>query len=220
MLAEGGDSDLFGCDFDILYGWDFAAKLKELFAGNITVAQLYDTHREETLNLSKGKVRLRYSTNHDMASEHSPLTSYGDERGAMAAFVIASMLDGVPLIYSSQEIGYSDRLTFFDYVIMDWDSNPDYYDEYVQLMSIYSATSHLRGGELYLYSTDNVASFYRKGIDGGLFVVVNPTNESQLIKTPIERSGDSVRNLLDGSLLSLPSIMTLEAYQYCIFEVL
>ena len=80
---------------------------------------------------------MRYIINHDTASEKSPLTLYGGERGAMAAFVMATMLEGCPLIYSSQEIGYSKSLSFFNNNVMKWDSNKSYTDEYIKVMRAY-----------------------------------------------------------------------------------
>ena len=61
---------------------------------------------------AEGYVRLRYSTNHDQASEASPIECYGGERGAMSAFVLTTMLEGIPLIYSSQEVAIRGHLTF------------------------------------------------------------------------------------------------------------
>src|SRR5690606_11363334 len=40
MLAEGGDANLFTYGFDIVYAWDFAYKLQDLYAGKITLNSL------------------------------------------------------------------------------------------------------------------------------------------------------------------------------------
>lgn len=218
MLAEGSDPALFAYGFDIVYGWNFASKLQDVFAGKTTVPALYEAHKQEYNGVPEGKQRLRYSTNHDLASQHSPLQVYRNERGAMAAFVIASMLGGTPLIYSSQEIAYPQPLSFFAYNLMDWDSNSACQGEYEQLMAVYKASAALRGGELKMYETGKVASFYRKNGERGLFVVVNTSNEVQTVRTPIERAGDRVKNLMNGETTTLPATMTLEPYQYFIWE--
>lgn len=218
MLAEGSDPALFAYGFDIVYGWNFASKLQDVFAGKTTVPALYEAHKQEYNGVPEGKQRLRYSTNHDLASQHSPLQVYRNERGAMAAFVIATMLGGTPLIYSSQEIAYPQPLSFFAYNLMDWDSNSACQGEYKQLMAVYKASAALRGGELKMYETGKVASFYRKNGERGLFVVVNTSNEVQTVRTPIERAGDRVKNLMNGETTTLPVTMTLEPYQYFIWE--
>ena len=218
MLAEGGNSTLFTDGFDLVYGWNFASKLQEVFSGKATLSALYEVHKQEYQGIPEGKQRLRYATNHDLAAEQSPVQAYRSERGAMAAFVIASMLDGVPLIYSSQEIGYPRSLSFFGTQLMDWSSNVGYLSEYKQLMQFYKSSSMLRGGSLKMYETGKVASFYRAQGDKGLFVVVNTSNEALTVKTPIERVGNQVKNLMNNEATTLPAALPLEPYQYCIWE--
>ena len=128
------------------------------------------------------------------------------------------MLDGVPLIYSSQEVAYSQPLSFFGYQVMDWSSNPACLNEYKQLMKVYKASAALRGGTLKTYETGKVASLYHAAGEKGLFVMVNTSNEAQTVKVPIERTGDRVKNLLNGEVTTLPTALTLEAYQYFIWE--
>src|SRR5690554_878455 len=81
MLAEGGKAELFSYGFDIVYGWDFAYKLKDLYSGKITTNGLYESHRKEYEQLKDGQQRMRYSTNHDMSSDESPIESFNGERG-------------------------------------------------------------------------------------------------------------------------------------------
>lgn len=218
MLAEGGKATLYADGFDIVYGWSLVPKLQDVFAGKAALSALYEVHRQEYQGVPAGKQRLRYTTNHDLASEHSPLQTYKNERGAMAAFVLATMLDGVPLIYSSQEIGYAQPLSFFGYQLMDWNSNSACLNEYKQLMKVYKASATLRGGALKTYETGKVASLYHTAGEKGLFVMINTSNAAQTVKVPIERTGDRVKNLLNGEISTLPTALTLEAYQYFIWE--
>lgn len=124
----------------------------------------------------------------------------------------------MPLIYSSQEIGYEQPLSFFGYCIMDWNANMDYQDEYKTLMGIYKKTADLRGGELKCYPTGKVASLYWKNAEKGLFVVVNTSQDAETVKTPIERAGETMKNLVSGETLTLGVTMTLEPCQYMILE--
>lgn len=218
MLAEGSKGTLFTDGFDIVYGWSLTDKLHEVYAGKATLAQLYEVHRQEYQNVPAGKQRLRYSTNHDQASEKSPVQLYGGERGALSAFVLAATLGGTPLIYSSQEIGYPQPLSFFASPLMDWAANADYLSEYKKVMAVYTASSALQRGDLRTYATEKVACYYRTSLEESIFVVVNTGNQAVTIKTPIERAGDSVRNLMDNTVSTLPAAMTLEPYQYYIWK--
>ena len=218
MLAEGSKSSLYTAGFDIVYGWEFASKLGDVFSGKATLSALYDVHKKEYQEVPEGKQRLRYSTNHDLASEHSPLQTYGNDRGAMAAFVIASTLGGTPLIYSSQEIAYSKALSFFDYQLMDWNLNSDYLNEYKKLMEIYTSSSMLRSAGVKIYDTGKAASFYRVSGDEAILVIANTSSTTETIKVPIERVGDRMRNLMDNEVVTLPVVLTMEPYQYYIWK--
>lgn len=218
MLAEGSKGALFTDGFDIVYGWDFASKLQEVYAGKATPANLYEVHRQEYRNIPVGKQRLRYSTNHDQASEKSPVEAYGGERGAMSAFVLAATLGGTPLIYSSQETGYAQKLSFFDSPLMDWTANASYRNEYERVMAVYLSSVALQKGDLRAYETEKVACYYRTSAEERVFVVVNTSGKAETIKTPIERAGDSVKNLMDNTVSTLPVALTLEPYQYYIWK--
>ena len=109
----------------------------------------------------------------------------------MAAFVITAYMGGIPLIYSSQEVGYSKTVNFFTNVLMDWNSNPSYTEEYQKVMAAYHESAPLRGQEPVLYNTGDIASIYYKD---GLFVVANTTGSKGQAKAPMERAGDKVTN--------------------------
>lgn len=93
MLAEGGKTSLMNNGFNLLYGWNFHSKLKDYYAGKCSLTDLYAMNTSELEGMPKGTLRLRYSTNHDQASEASPIECYGGERGAMSAFVLTTMLE-------------------------------------------------------------------------------------------------------------------------------
>ena len=216
LLAEASDEKLLDCGFQMLYGWDFQSKLVDVFAGKRTVEKLYESHKGEYKNLAEGKDRLRFSTNHDKAmNEASPITMYKGERGAMAAFVIAAYMGGIPLIYSSQEIGYAKTLSFFNNTILDWNSNPSYTEEYQKVMRAYTESVEARGGEMTLYNTGNLVTIYYQG---GLMVTVNTTGADVQVKTPMERSGDKAVDMMTGNQENIPAALSLGAYEYKIWK--
>ena len=68
----------------------------------------------------------------------SPVREFGSERGAMAAFVLSSYLQGGALIYSSQEVAFPGRVDFFHYCHIDWNANNAIRTEYEILMKLYN----------------------------------------------------------------------------------
>jgi alpha-amylase len=152
------------------------------------------------------------------ASEASPIECYGGERGAMSAFVLTTMLEGIPLIYSSQEVAYPRSLNFFNYGVIDLKSNEVFAQEMAEIIRAYKATSSVRGGELEVYTTGDVASFYRAAGSHGMLVMVNTANESVQVKVPMEHAGKTMTDVIAGVDVELPTVMTMEPYQYFIYQ--
>lgn len=219
MLAEGGKASLLSNGFDMVYGWDFAYKLQDLYAGKITVNNLYGVHNQEYKDIPKGKQRMRYTTNHDMSSQQSPIQAYKGERGAISAFVIAATLGGSPMIYSSQEIGHPTQISFFTNTNMNWSSNPSYRDEYKKIMNIYSNSDALKKGTLKTYENGKVVTFVRKSQKETILIFVNTTNEQVEAKTPIEFSQEDLMNLITNSVEKIPSVLKLDPFQYKILKI-
>lgn len=218
MLAEGGNTNLFTYGFDMVYGWDFAYKLQDLYSGKTTVKGLYDTHQKEYQGVPEGKQRMRYITNHDMASEHSPVQVYKGENGALSAFVIAATMGGAPMIYSSQEVGYPSALSFFGFQKIDWESNQTYFNQYKKIMDIYASSDALRKGVLRTYDTGKVASFYRKSNKEGVLIIVNTSDQIQETKIPIEFALEKGENLMTLTTETVPSTLTLQPFQFKIWK--
>ena len=218
MLAEGGKTSLMNNGCNLLYGWNFHSKLKDYYAGKCSLTDLYAMNTSELEGMPKGTLRLRYSTNHDQASEASPIECYGGERGAMSAFVLTTMLVGIPLSYSSQEVAYPRSLNFFNYGVIDLKSNEVFAQEMAEIIRAYKATSSVRGGELEVYTTGDVASFYRAAGSHGMLVMVNTANESVQVKVPMEHAGKTMTDVIAGVDVELPTVMTMEPYQYFIYQ--
>ena len=99
MLAEGGKTSLMNNGFNLLYGWNFHSKLKDYYAGKCSLTDLYAMNTSELEGMPKGTLRLRYSTNHDQASEASPIECYGGEHGDKSDFELTPMLARITLIF-------------------------------------------------------------------------------------------------------------------------
>lgn len=218
LLAEGGDVALMNAGFDLLYGWGFQGKLQDYYKGTTTLTNILTTNTSELSSMPKDTYRLRYTTNHDKASEESPIQSYGGEKGALSAFVISTMLEGVPLIYSSQEIGYSTKLSFFEYKPLDLTQNAAYASEMKKIISAYKATKDVRGGELQTTTSGKILTISRKAGDHGMLVMVNTSAQEAQVKVPIQYAGTTMSNLLTSGQEKLPAAYTLAPFQYLIFK--
>ena len=96
-------------------------------------------------------------------------------------------------------------------------SNEVFAQEMAEIIRAYKATSSVRGGELEVYTTGDVASFYRAAGSHGMLVMVNTANESVQVKVPMEHAGKTMTDVIAGVDVELPTVMTMEPYQYFIY---
>jgi glycosidase len=219
LLAEGDKSWIYEVGFDVMYAWSFPGTLENVFGGKGGASTLFEAFNKDMSNVPEGKTRMRYIINHDTASEKSPISRYGGERGAMAAFVTATMLEGCPLIYSSQEIGYSKSLSFFSNNVMKWDSNKAYTEEYIKVMQAFNSTRDVRVADPVFANTGNVAKMTYKNSKGEMLtVMVNTKNEAATVRVPLDFIGKEVTDLMTGETIVPTMEMAMEPYQYYILR--
>ncbi len=219
MLAEGSQLTLCHAGFDMLYAWNFAYKLQDVYAGKASITDLYALHKEEFASLPEGKQRLRYITNHDMASTQSPVQAYNGKEGAFSAQVITLAMGGAQLLYGSQEVAYADALSFFGYREIDWGANASYQQDYAKLMQLYRKSPALQHGDIKLYQTGKAVCCYRTSETEKILVLVNTTGATEKLNLPMERAGDKATDLWTGKSSTLERTITLAPYQYYIWKI-
>ncbi|MFN4199337.1 MAG: hypothetical protein ACK4FS_09955, partial [Flavobacterium sp.] len=80
----------------------------------------------------------------------------------MAASVATIFMGGVPLFYSSQEVGRISNLPFFSNQAIDWTTNPDMLSDYQTMMQAYKNSNAARKGVLTHHSSSNIIAFHKK----------------------------------------------------------
>lgn len=218
MLAEGKRLDNFTVGgFDMNYGWDYKDELVKVFNG-APASDLIAADKAEYDSLPAGKVKLRFTTNHDHATETEPCVQFTNDRGAMAAYVASIFPHGGALIYGSQEVGYPEPINFFKYVPVDWTAKPEIYKEYKELIELYNEEPALRKGSLATYPDADVLVFEKADGDDRFLVLVNVRNESKTVQTPQDWVGRETEDEITDQKMKLGESVTLNPFQYLILE--
>ena len=218
MLAEGKNLDNFTVGgFDMNYGWDYKDGLVKVFKG-APANELINADMLEYHDLPAGKVKLRFTTNHDHSTEVTPCVEFTNDRGAMAAYVASIYPHGGALIYGSQEVGYPEPINFFKYVPVDWTAKPEIYQEYKKLIEIYNKHSALRKGTIKTWKDKDVFIFEKKDKKETLLVVVNVRNKAKTIQIPDNWKGRKAKDLATEKEYQLDASLTLEPFQYLILK--
>ena len=218
MLAEGKHSDNFTVGgFDMNYGWDYKDELVKVFKG-ASAEDLIKADKAEYDSLPDGKVKLRFTTNHDHSTEATPCVEFTNDRGAMAAYVASIFPHGGALIYGSQEVGYPEPINFFKYVPVDWTAKPEIYREYQTLISLYNDHPALRKGKMTAYPDKDVLVFEKTDAAERFLVAVNVRNAEKTFTTPSQWVNRDVEDLVTGQAIKFDATFTLSPFQYIIVE--
>lgn len=175
LLAEWGDPRMHELGFDLTYGWDAYARLKQVWHGEpahtFVAGELEDQSR-----MPAGALRLRFTTNHDeTAWDAPPVELFGGSAGARAAFAAMALLPGPPLIYNGQEVESGQTLPLFEREAVDWDQpaadrTRAFYHRVIDLSRSHEAFSAGALGALTTTAPADVIAYRR----GTAIVLVNP----------------------------------------------
>ena len=218
-LAEGANTGLPAAGFQMIFSWQFYSQLKSVFQEGNSASSLVSVHYMETNPLPDGKQRLRFTTNHDESAwDATPMTLFGGKQGALSASVAAICLGGVPLIYSSQEVGTSSTVPFFSNQPINWSQNPDMLQAYKDLLALYNNSKPLRKGDLTSFSNNDVLAFTRGFENEEVLVINNLRDHSVTFSLPDSLKNTIWINAFDNSSIPLGESISLGNYEYIILK--
>lgn len=178
MLAEAENPEHHEKAFDMSYSWELMHIMNELAKGNKTLDDLDAYMLKEDSNFHRNDYRMSFITNHDENSWNGTVFErYGDAHKAYA--VLASTINGMPLVYSGQEAGNKERLEFFEKDTINWDNYP-LQEFYTQLYAVNKTENALWNGHfggdykrLKVGSENRVFAFERNNGRSRVVTIVN-----------------------------------------------
>jgi glycosidase len=218
LLAEGSRTDHFTAGFQLNYAWDFLSTLKNVFISGNSASQLSTSNVAEYSAVPAGKLKLRFTTNHDESNIATPVTLFNGVNGALAASVIAICLQGTPLIYCGQEVGVSDKLMYSSNRPINWSMNPAMRNSYRQILNFYNISNALRTGTLQTFSDNDIITFTKTGLTDNVLVMVNCRNKVISYTLPVSLVNSTWTDIIRNSSLSLGNTLTLQPYQFYILK--
>ncbi|GAB2852473.1 alpha-amylase family protein [Hymenobacter ruber] len=221
MLAEGDKKKYYlQGGFDLCYDFGFMNVMKgDIFAKGKSVKLIDSVNVANYRNAPANARMVRYISNHDInAWDGTPAQLFGNQRGAMAAFVVAAYMKAVPMIYNGQEVGYAERVPFMGARRpIVWTPNPALTKEYQRLIKFRNGSTAVRNGALASYSTDDVCAFTKTEGKEQVFVLANLRNAAVNYLVPASVASLGWRNAFNGRSVALEKL-TLQPYQYLILK--
>jgi glycosidase len=219
FLAEGNQTWQFTSGFQMNYAFDFYSALKGVFAGTQAPSTLFTTNTNETNSLASGGMKLRYITNHDVTlSDGAAINIYNGKQGDLAAFVLATYMNGVPMIYDGQEVGCAKNLTYFGPDPIDWSTNPGITAEYKKIIAFRSGSEAIKTGALTVYNNTDVIAFEKKAGADDVLILVNARNSVVNYTIPSALQNTNWTNGLTNAGASLSNQYTFQPYTYLVLR--
>jgi glycosidase len=218
-LAEGTTSAEISAGFQMDYAFSYYSTLKGVFANTQAPSALFTTNNAELSSIPSSGTKLRYITNHDDASsDGSTITEYNGKQGALAAFVLATYMNGIPLIYDSQEVGFPNPISIFTNVPVDYTANPDMVAAYKQILAFRAAHEAVKTGTFTQYNDPNVIAFEKKSGTDDVLILVNAKNSAETFTLPASLQNTTWTNGLTNTSVALTNQYALQAYGYLVLH--
>ena len=180
--------------FDCLYGWRWMAATQKYFRQEIKLSELKEVLYHYQSDLPAGTFPMLFTSNHDENTWNgTEYEKYGDMANTLAVF--NSTWNGVPLVYSAQELPLRKRLPFFDKDEINWNGTPELHGFYKTLLQLRKQHPALQAGEaakpqlLTTNDDERLLAFVRKYEGKEVLVLLNFSNQEiavQLPGTPVQ----------------------------------
>ncbi len=219
MLAEGNSAWQSSVGFDMNFSWAFYDQLVSNFKNKSVNSNLFKINSNDYSVVQTGFEKLRFTTNHDKSAwDNTPFYLFGGQQGALGAFVLASYMSGVPLIYNGQEVGRADKTPFFSKSPINWSLNPDVLAEYKRLMTFRQSSNAVKAGTLENLNDANIVAFRRVFQSEEVLVFVNIQGTNSTFSVPTSLANSNWKNALDNSAFNVSNSIVLTPYQYLILK--
>lgn len=188
MLAEAERPQLVEFAFVADYGWECHHIMNGICKEEKNADDFARYLAKKDTVYPKGSFKMNFITNHDENSWNgTEFERMGDAVKTFATLTFA--IDGMPLIYSGQEVGWNKRLQFFEKENIDWSDSlgmTPFYTKLIRLKKDFSVLGALNGSALqrvYAGANKDVLAFVRADVSSGqklLFVFNLSANPQQV----------------------------------------
>ena len=209
--------------FDACYTWTWMHKTAEFYKHHWQVDALREILHQYNQAGEEQDLKLWFTANHDENSWNgTEYEKYGDAAKAFAVF--SCTWNGIPLIYSGQELPNIKRLAFFEKDVIEWNGNYALHDFYQKLLNLKTSHPALAAGDttvkIYLLNTDTnhqVLAYLRECGSAAVLVLLNMSNDAASFKIYDEQAKGIFTNLFEENLVQLDAKhWSLAPWQYVV----
>lgn len=177
-LAECDDVE-YAKIFNSTYTWQWMHKLEKYVRGEVELDTVVNVLNQYLINNNNSK-KLFFTSNHDENSWNgTEFEKYGILTKALS--VLCFTWNGIPLIYSGQEIPNTKRLLFFDKDCLNWKTINELEFFFKALSDLHISNVIINGESFILpVHANSILSFIRKFNDEIIIIILNLSKQEKM----------------------------------------
>jgi alpha-amylase len=187
----------YGEAFDASYTWAWMHQTEDFYKKQLTTDTLYTVLKKYD-DLGDSTMRAWFTTNHDENSWNgTEYEKYGEMAKTLAVFSVT--WNGIPIIYSGQELPNKKRIQFFEKDTINWSGYNELHDFYKTLLDLHSDHPALRAGD-YTVQTFRIKTTENKNVFAYLR---KKENKEVLVILNLSPQNDLHFNIIDGNITGI-----------------
>jgi glycosidase len=220
-LAECEEPDYHKA-FDATYTWQWMHKTEQFVKYNENTDTLVSLLEHYDANFPKDAFRIYFTSNHDENTWNgTEYEKYGDAAKLLTVFNCT--WNGIPMMYSGQELPNYKRLKFFDKDKIEWKEYCNLHDFYKTLLLLRKNNKALRAADnkvttlrVLTNRDDKIFAFLRSNEERQVLVVLNFSSET--IAIIMNNVNGHYKNVFTAEEVLIDSLLSIGPYGYHVLE--
>lgn len=225
------ESPQYGQVFDASYSWTWMHQTRDFYQNHLPLSVL-DALLLRYSDIGDASMRAWFTTNHDENSWNgTEYEKYGKMAKPLAIF--SATWNGIPLLYSGQELPNIKRLKFFEKEAIGWTGKYELHDFYKIILNLRSYNPALRAGDSHVITyrlkttgnlpagaNQNILAYLRKNGNKEVLVVLNLSNELVRFSITGAMVTGNFKNVFSGddNDFTKQKDFEMQAWEYLVFE--
>jgi alpha-amylase len=212
--------------FDTTFTWEWMHRTEDFYKGNKDISNLYQVLAKYNTTFPETAHHMYFTSNHDENTWNGTgAEKYGNMLKCLSVF--SCTWNGIPMIYSGEELPNLKRLQFFEKDVIEWTGEYQLHDFYKTLLTLRKNNPALRSADVAVSTFHiiteggkNIMAFLRKNDFYEVLVFLNLSNEVSGFTIKDQLINNIYSNVFDGSENHLmpDTFIKMQPWEYLVFE--
>ena len=212
--------------FDATFTWNWMHSTENFYKKHLNLNSLYDVLATYETEFPATAYRMYFTSNHDENTWNGTAAEkYGDMLKALIVF--SCTWNGIPMIYSGEEMPNPNRLQFFEKDAIEWTGEYQLHNFYKTLFALRKQNAALRAVDpavatfhIITEGSKSIMAFLRKNANDEVLVFLNLSKEKMTFTIKDRLINGQYIDVFDKSesLLTPGTFIKMPPWNYLVFE--